>query len=50
MYILVLIIATNTNLSSLSQEFESEINCLQAINKIMDFEPNIKIRARCVKK
>jgi hypothetical protein len=48
---LILLIIVNSSPSVTHIQFESEMSCLVAINKILDFEDKKKIfvKARCVK-
>lgn len=54
MWVLILVLMTKLGpgtVSSSSIEFSEQMNCLQAVGKLMDWEQgNLKIKAMCVKK
>lgn len=50
MWILILVILSKNNITSTSVKFQENVNCLQAIDKLLEMEKTgIKIQARCVK-
>ena len=51
MYVLMLIVMTNTNISVTTADFDSNAACLKAISTALDLESReVKIKARCVAK
>jgi len=53
-WILVFLVLSNNNLTTNSVEFTEQMNCLQAIEKILEWEKNKKqsliVKATCIKK